>query len=80
MFDKDIKDFDENTFVNEMKNYMREINLDEDKKLYELNFGFKEIMNIIKALIDEKNINWLSMSPKEETSISSYLYYMQNKK
>ena len=80
MFDKDIKDFDENTFINEMKNYMREINLDEDKKLYELNFGFKETMIIIKALIDEKNINWLSMSPKEETSISSYLYYMQNKK
>ena len=45
-----------------------------------LDFSLEKIMNIIKALIIENNIDWLMLSKEESTSLESYLYYMQNKK
>ena len=36
--------------------------------------------NSFRDEVDEKTINWLILSPEESASISSYLFFMQNKK
>ena len=77
---EDSSDFNENTFISEVKNFIEEQNFDEKEKIVELDFNLRKIMDIIKLLINEKNINWLVLSPKETISVSSYLYYIQNKK
>lgn len=78
--DDERTNIDENSFIKDVKNYIKELNFDDCERISELNFDFKKITDIIKLLITEKNINWLVLSSKESTSISSYLYYMQNKK
>lgn len=80
VFDKNITDFDENNFIKEVKEYIKEQKLIEPEILSKLSFDIPKIIKILQLLINEKNINWLVLSSEESTSISSYLYYMQNKK
>ena len=75
--DKDMDDFDENLFIENVKKYIREQEFEGYEKIVELDFSFKKIMEILNALVDEKNINWLETSKEESASITSYLYYMQ---
>ena len=75
--DKDMDDFDETLFIENVKKYIREQEFEGYEKIVELDFSFKKIMEILNALVDEKNINWLETSKEESASITSYLYYMQ---
>ena len=80
-FDKKISDFNETLFIDNVKKFIKEQNFEESEKIIEKNLSFKKIMDILKVLlVNEKNIDWLVLTPEESTSISSYLYYMQNKK
>ena len=69
----------EDSFIEEVKNYIKVLNFDESEKICELNFSFKRIMKIITLLIKENKIDWLNLTSEETISISSYLYYMKNK-
>ena len=77
-FDKSIETFDENNFIKEIKNYIKEQDLIKPEILSKLSFDISKILEIIQLLISEKNIDWLVLSSHEPASISSYLYYMQN--
>ena len=80
-FDKKISDFNETLFIDNVKKFIKEQNFEGSEKIIEKNLSFKKIMDILKVLlVNEKNIDWLVLTPEESTSISSYLYYMQNKK
>ena len=79
-FDKSIENFDENNFIKEVKEYIKEQNLIQPEILSKLSFDIPKIFEIIQLLIDIKNINWLFLSSKESTSITSYLYYKQHDK
>jgi len=80
IFNKKFNNLDENLFINKVKNYIKEFNFDESEKICRLNFNFTNIIKITSLLLKEKEINWLEFHIKETTSISSYLYFMQNKK
>ena len=80
LFDKSIKDIDENKFIKEVKEFIKEQKLIEPEILSILSLDISEIIKIIQLLLDEKTINWLILSPEESASISSYLFFMQNKK
>ena len=80
-FDKKISDFNETLFIDNVKKFIKEQHFEGSEKIIEKNLSFKKIMDILKVLlVNEKNIDWLVLTPEESTSISSYLYYMQNKK
>ena len=79
-FDKSIENFDENNFIKEVKEYIKEQNLIEPEILSKLSFDIPKIFEIIQLLIGKKNINWLFLFSQESISLSSYLYYMQHDK
>ena len=79
-FEKSIENFDENNFIKEVKEYIKEQNLIEPEILSKLSFDIPKIFEIIQLLIGIKNINWLFLSFQESTSITSYLYYKQHDK
>ena len=79
-FDKSIENFDENNFIKEVKEYIKEQNLIEPEILSKLSFDIPKIFKVIQLLIGKKNINWLFLFSQESISISSYLYYMQHDK
>jgi len=80
LLDKSIKDIDENKFIKEVKEFIKEQKLIVPEILSILSLDISEIIKIIQLLLDEKTINWLILSPEESASISSYLFFMQNKK
>ena len=79
-FEKSIENFDENNFIKEVKEYIKEQNLIEPEILSKLFFDIPKIFEIIQLLIGKKNINWLFLFSQESISLSSYLYYMQHDK
>ena len=79
-FEKSIENFDENNFIKEVKEYIKEQNLIEPEILSKLSFDIPKILEIIQLLIGKKNINWLFLFSQESISLSSYLYYMQHDK
>ena len=79
-FDKNITDINEAAFISDVKNYIKELKLDGNERISALNINIKRIIEIIKLLCQEKTFKCLVLSKEETTSISSYLYYMQNKK
>ena len=80
LLDKSIKDIDENNFIKEVKVFIKEQKLIEPEILSKLSLNISKIIETIQLLLGEKAIDWLVLSPEESTSISNYLYYMQNKK
>ena len=80
LLDKSIQDFDENIFIKEVKEFIKEGKLIEPEILSKLAFDKPEIIKILQLLLDEKIINWLLLSPEKSTSISSYLYYIKIKR
>ena len=79
-FEKSIENFDENNFIKEVKEYIKEQNLIEPEILSKLSFDIPKIFEVVQLLIGKKNINWLFLFSQESISISSYLYYMQHDK
>ena len=79
MLDENINDFDETTFINNVKKFIKEQEFEGCDKISEQDFNLEKIMEILKTLITEKNIDWLALSKEESSSLMSYLYYMQNK-
>ena len=80
MFNEKNNNLDEASFIKEVKNYIKDLNFEDSEKICELNLSLEKIIDIISLLVGEKENNWLVLSSKESTSISSYLYYMQNKR
>ena len=79
-FNKNITDINEAAFISDVKNYIKELEFDGYERISALNINIKRIIEIIKLLCQEKAFKWLVLSKEETTSISSYLYFMQNKK
>ena len=79
ILDENINDFDETTFINNVKKFIKEQEFEGCDKISEQDFNLEKIMEILKTLITEKNIDWLALSKEESSSLMSYLYYMQNK-
>ena len=79
ILDENINDFDETTFINNVKKFIKEQEFEGCDKISEQDYNLEKIMEILKTLITEKNIDWLALSKEESSSLMSYLYYMQNK-
>ena len=77
--DENIDEYDENIFINNVKKFIKEQEFEGCDNICELNCNLERIVEILKALIPEKNIDWLILSKEESASLMSYLYYMQNK-
>ena len=78
---KDINDknkFDEQSFINEVKKFINNNKFGDHKILSDLTFNTNKIIDIISKLIGKRNFEWLSLFEKENTSLISYLYYLQN--
>ena len=79
-YEEDKTYFNEASFLNGIKNYIKEIKFDDFENLSKKEISLKRIIEILKLLIKEKNIDWLVLSREKTASISSYLYFMQNKR
>ena len=80
IFDKNITDINEAAFISDVKNYIKEVKFDGFERISALDINSKRVIEIIKLLCQEKTCKLLVLSKEETTSISSYLYCMQNKK
>ena len=74
-----VNNCDDVSFINEVKNYIKELNFEGSERIIGISLNIEKIIDILKLLIKEKNFDWLALSKEEIASISSYIYYMQNK-
>ena len=80
LYKDDKTDFNDALFLDEIKKYIIEMNFQGCEYVSKKEISLERIIEILKLLIKEKNLNWLVLSAEKTASISSFLYYMQNKR
>ena len=75
---QDIKRIDNNKFIDNIKEFIKNKRFSNYNELSEINIDVTKIIEIIKELLQQENINWMKLSSEETLSLSTYLFYLQN--